>query len=425
MGLFGKGGMSSWAADHAPGSPVSKEALEHAQHGALSAIARARDNAISGFNDFRHKMLDQAHEPSQLFAAAFFFSCMAVFLFPLISAWDLAFDPNVEYWFGRYAFWSTLPIPLGFLFTYVYHTRRGRPRKGLVMGSVIIPCVIFFLVGAMFKFEIAKLVDHLNSVDCQTYEKMKVLSDAVADAQKFYKQCDPADFGSLFHSCPKYQTWRKENDHEETWDYLQYLETNFECTGFCKSGLHPLWISARDRPRDPCAGCVVSVMRTRIGHNALVLMVYSILTLFVFLAWIFIMRPTIIKMSHEMKFRKPLFDRLAEQAGYGSLRGQPNAGSMGPGSMGPGSMGPGPAVFMPAPSPVLSPASPEVARQGSLQSPALGAPDVVRLASATSGNSAPIPTRPGSDSSNQAQTRSLPIPSPRTGVPSTLAPMSM
>merc|ERR1719321_2090895 len=87
-----------------------------------------------------------SNDEATLFATCFFFLCLTTFSYPLITSWRLAFDTNVAFWFGRFAFWLTLPIPVIFIAVHVLHTRAARPKRTYMMFSIIVPCMLFFLV---------------------------------------------------------------------------------------------------------------------------------------------------------------------------------------------------------------------------------------------------------------------------------------
>jgi len=239
-------------------------------------------------------LTERSHQ--QKFAQAFCYGCFTVFCFPLMSAWMLAFDRDVMYWFGTYVFWWTLPIPFLFIFVFFYHMQFGRARRSLVLGSVIIPCVVFFLLGNSLRFKAEHLQDHLLSVDCQQYPIMKELEDATREAAQFYDKCNPRGLDILFPACADFEKWKKDTDNVETWSYLQHLETNCLCTGFCNTyeDSKPIWTHNKEWSHDPCAMCVVAALDAHIYRVGTQMMVFGIITLVVFLIWHFIMEPTLL-----------------------------------------------------------------------------------------------------------------------------------
>lgn len=237
---------------------------------------------------------ERSHQ--QTFAVAFCYGCFTVFCFPLMSAWMLAFDHDVTYWFGPYVFWWTLPIPLGFIFVFLYHMKVGRLRRGFVLGSVIIPCVVFFLLGTSLRFKAEHLKDHLLSVDCQQYPIMKELDEASKEAVQLYNKCNPSGYDILFPACADFEKWKDDTNNAQTWSYLQHLETNCLCMGFCKTpeNSQPIWTHAKEWSHDPCSMCVVSAMDAHIFRVGTQMTCFGVITLFVFLVWHFLAEPTLL-----------------------------------------------------------------------------------------------------------------------------------
>jgi len=264
--------------------------------------------------DMTTKLLKGETSHQQKFAAAFCYGCFTVFCFPLMSAWMLSFDRDVMYWFGTYVFWWTLPIPFGFIGVFFYHMRRGRLKRGMLLGSVIIPCVIFFLLGTSLRFKSEHLKDHLLSIDCQTFPLMKELEDASKEATQLYDKCNPHDYDVLFPACADFEKWRSDTENERTWDYLQHLETNCLCTGFCKPGIKPIWTHTKEWSHDPCNMCVVSAVDTHIWRVGEQMMAVGLIVLILFLIWHFFMEPSLMTLD----MQKPS-NKSPEPVGYGSL----------------------------------------------------------------------------------------------------------
>jgi hypothetical protein len=263
-------------------------------------------------------LLNQDQTDAQKFATAFCYGCFTVFCFPLMSAWMIAFDKDVMYWFGTYVFWWTLPIPFGILFVFVYHLRRGHLRRGFVLGSVIIPCVIFFLLGTSLRFKSEHLKDHLLSFDCQTYPIMKELEVAAKEANQLYDECNPHGYDVIFPACADFDKWRRDTDNERTWDYLQHLETNCLCTGFCKSGVKPIWTHSKEWSHDACATCVVTAIDAHIWRVGEQMMASGLIILLVFLLWHFLMEPSILHF-HMHHHSKADTEVPRQTLGYGSI----------------------------------------------------------------------------------------------------------
>lgn len=231
--------------------------------------------------------------PGQLFAISFFVMCFLVYLFPLMSVWDLAHDTHVSYWFGTYAFWWTLPIPLLFIGVFLYHLRRHHPKRKAVMISIIVPCVTFFLIGASFKVKSDGLMDKIIFDDCGAHDPyIRELETAAIDAEKFFKECNPMAFRAVtLENCPDFKEWRKSREKE--WNYLQYLEIECGCSSFCHSGINVWTPPEAMSHQDACSNCVLSVMRTKVQYVSFQLMGYAIIVTVAFLGYLAAIKSTL------------------------------------------------------------------------------------------------------------------------------------
>lgn len=280
-------------------------------HEALVAKAHAEAK------NFSHHLVRTSWDLGQLFAFAFFICCFLVYLFPLMSVWAVAFDTHVTFWFGNYPFWWTLPIPLMWFAVLLYHMRRHYPKRKVVMISIIVPCVVFFLLGASLKVKSDHLMDTIIYDDCGTRigEYSKIFGDldqAANEAERYFEQCNPSGIPIVtLENCPKFSEWRKPRAKE--WDYLQYLENHCACTNFCHTGRRSVWTPPAVQAHDSCSNCVLSVMRTKVQHVGYQLMFYAILVLVVALLWIRLMKSTLEELGAEMRWNELHSSRHPDQ----------------------------------------------------------------------------------------------------------------
>lgn len=319
------GHLRSWMSPPATisrtGSPGISNVLERLQQG-----WQKTDIASS---TRRHLLQFFANDEAQKFNSAFFVICFTAYSFPMITAWRMASDVNVTFWFGRFPFWCTVPVPLIFIVVYILQTRNGRPKRPFLLLSIIVPSVIFFLVGVSLKFKAKRLQDQLQSVDCSVIPKLRHVYHAAEDARRLYAECNPTNERMIIQTCPKYGDWLDEDkDRKKTWMYLEYLEENSGCSGFCIAGNRPLWHFKEDAEvRDACAPCVAAVLGAKVVHSGEQLMFYSVSFLLAFLLWMFLMGPTLRKIGSvkHMRRRESLLGRLAQVPPEGKPQPRPVA----------------------------------------------------------------------------------------------------
>lgn len=267
----------------------------------MGLATKLKTKAHAEATNLHAHLLGSTWDLGQLFAVGHFVGCFLVFLFPLMSVWDVAFDTDVAYWFGNYPFWWTLPIPLMWLVILIYHMRRHYPKRKAVMISLIIPCVTFFLLGMSLKVKSDNLMDHIVFDNCGLHSReIRKLDEAAIDAEQFYLQCNPRGFGGItLESCPGFTERRKKWSQE--WDYLQYLEGDCGCSNFCHSGRIGVWTAGAAKHNDACSECVLSVMRTKVRHQGYLLILYSALVLVVALCWLRAMKTSLMAIGEEMR----------------------------------------------------------------------------------------------------------------------------
>lgn len=246
-----------------------------------------------------------------LFTSSLLMASLLLFSWPVIIAWHLAFDGNIVYWFGTFLFWWTIPIPFWFFGVYATHMII-RPGKSLVTGSIVIPCVVIFLLGGVLQSRAGHLATKLRNRDCGTFPLIRKLELSLFEAQEKQEQClaSATHPNVLFNGCNQYEKWLEEGENGRHWPYLQYLESQFECTGFCTSG-RPIWMYAKEAGKDPCASALALFLESQVMYGAKQMMGSSISLVFVTVIWVFLTKPTIEVMKQEKKRREALFGKEA------------------------------------------------------------------------------------------------------------------
>jgi len=220
----------------------------------------------------------------RLFASSLTCALFCVFLFPMLTTLHLQADENVRFWIGNYPLLALL-LPVGWLAAHFYHVSLGRGKRSVLMACVIIPCVVFFLIGGSILFQATHVVDGLLTRDCPHFRAIRPVEQAFQDAAAVLKQCRKEKPGAILQNCAQYIDEYDLENHKYNWGYLQFVEANYNCHGFCTSRADGLW-SKGGATNDACAVSVASVLRGRVQHAAWQLMMYNIIVLFVFLAWL-------------------------------------------------------------------------------------------------------------------------------------------
>jgi hypothetical protein len=221
----------------------------------------------------------------RLFASSLTGTLFCVFLYPLLTVVHLAFDENVQFWIGYYPLF-TLLIPLVWLCAHAYHIHLGKGNRAVVTFTFTFPCVVFFLVGGSILFQATHVTDGLLTADCAHFRAIRPVEQAYRDAATVLSKCqeEQKNDNLLLQHCKNYIDEYDSETHAEYWPYLQFVERNYNCHGFCSATNVGLW--TRDGGMDACAVAVASVIKGRVLHSAWQLMLYSAAVMVLFLAWL-------------------------------------------------------------------------------------------------------------------------------------------
>jgi len=332
-------------------------------------------------SNFAHQLADkvdhfnaQGTRETNLFGAALCFGLFSVFLFPVLACWILAFDANVSFWFGRYMFWWTLPVPLFFFFLIWRQMTISRPKRGILIVAWVFPSVLIFVLAGILNSQASHLADRLVSRDCRTFPTLRPVSLSYWRAKAHLETCLSNQTyymhsKTVLQACPEYQQWYREEEHPEYWDYLHYLEDNYDCCGFCVALPGGVWSFADSHSsKDSCARVIVTVMQSKVIRLTHQLMCMPMLVLFGALVWMYAVRPTF-----QAYFHSPAWDKMhphhpplhhpqhPQQQYYGAINSPPPMAIMPPPMTHSGSGRSLPGGFVPAPLP------PGTMRPGSFQ----------------------------------------------------------
>jgi hypothetical protein len=276
-------------------------------------------------------------------ALGFTLAICCLFAAPTIIAWQLGGDPDVQFWIGsegRYAAFA----PVFFLMTYFFHLHcigQGAPPRRLFIFPILVPAMLFCMLGAYYVIHSGYLHDQLSASDCSGsggfLREKKNLQAAYSQALGMYNTCverlvnenggNALPFQPTLQSCaewelvnkapeqtPKAYTEPKEeaehlpwhaypigkdattvvDDENESmkrlehdpeviaqWSYLADVEATHVCGGFCRGG-PALWnhFDTLGRLGGPCANFI--------GHKFEIVRYHGLLILWTNLACVLV-----------------------------------------------------------------------------------------------------------------------------------------
>lgn len=254
-------------------------------------------------------------EHQGLFPFMFTLSALAIFASPVITGVRMAIDPSVNYWIGTWA-WIVLAIPALLLGSHLIHLWNGRPRFFPVLMSTVVPSLLIIIVGYGHS-TLNGVSNRLLSTDCTTYrEKFRIESahriaeqvmnscitrvaseTSISEAQARaivrvqdcaeYRQYDTASWGRAQHG-----------DFHKEWAYLQRLEEEQTCSGWCNAG-PTLWAPGGAVQRDICTNTAAAVLEGQVGRWASRILCLGIVELLMSVLTIFLIQEALNKMGIE------------------------------------------------------------------------------------------------------------------------------
>jgi len=234
-----------------------------------------------------------------VFPAAFTMVCSLLFILPLYTVISVANEPVVKY-FSAQVSWVLLIIPVIIAVTHIIHVRTKVPNKYAVMATLIVPGFLLLIFANAEYVSAADKADKLFSTDCDTFSIKRELQREWEAAYSIYTQCLNSTAASSAYSiaqlqqnfriqdCEEYPAALK--SHKRAWNYLQYLEENNHCSGWCYHG-QQIWSS--QVTKDGCAITVSSVYKLYVRPNAGEVCLIMIFTLAVSAVLLILIGPVI------------------------------------------------------------------------------------------------------------------------------------
>lgn len=232
---------------------------------------------------------------AKMFPLIFTAVSVLVFMVPAFTLLYIARQPAVDFFMNDKSF-AVLVIPFVIVLAHWWHVKYG-PTKYATPLAVLIPIITLGVTGNLTQTGSSKYVQSLFSVDCDILPEKAHLQLEWEAAAQFFKKCvNDTTAKSSFNSEYLAKNFRIQDctdyepvfaKHSETWGYLQRLEENYACTGFCVPG-QQLW--SKGPHKDSCSVAVsmifenfVSARSGRIFNMMLVLLIMTAIY-FVFLA---------------------------------------------------------------------------------------------------------------------------------------------
>jgi len=179
-------------------------------------------------------------------------------------------EPALAY-FHTFWYWGITVIPAAITGVHVVHTRRGRPTKYTIAIGLALPSVILLFYGNLSYMSALEKTTKLSVSDCGSFNEKRDLQRSWEAAYQVYMNCinethvvtgQPMD--SLMQrfrlpDCEEYHSvlyglGHNQDSHLREWTYLQQLEEEQMCAGWCYQG-QQLW-SSHTGGRDACSKAV-------------------------------------------------------------------------------------------------------------------------------------------------------------------------
>lgn len=226
----------------------------------------------------------------KMFPSMFTFSCLLVFLPPIMMTVQLGNDLNVVRWIGPWCQFAVL-IPFLFFFGHLIHIKMRHPYKPVVLGCLFIPCAVLLGLNDAVSTVASQKADQLLSRDCRNDNAKLHLEQSWLTAYKLYAICVAEAFGTgpnrnattssglplstfRLQDCSQYTAEFKAS--EEDWNYLRQLEDLYSCSGWCN--YEPsLWTSSRTT--DSCSRAVGQAFKAKVVRLSNQAMLYTVAVL--------------------------------------------------------------------------------------------------------------------------------------------------
>jgi len=218
------------------------------------------------------------------------FTCICLLLFglPSFTLIYISRQPAVDY-LGTNLTSLTLIIPVVLACAHWSQYTHG-PSKAAIVTALVVPSLILGFVAQTQTLGAGSYVDGLFSLDCDLLPAKAKLQLEWEHAQDFFIKCTnvtatKSNFSTDFltntfriQDCAGYQEALAKNS--KSWSYLQRMEENYACTGFCVPGKQ-LWSNGPHK--DSCSVALANIFHYSVYpladlvSNAMIVMLVPIL----------------------------------------------------------------------------------------------------------------------------------------------------
>lgn len=212
----------------------------------------------------------------ELYPSLLTIALFAVFGSAIVNGVRLAFEPNARFWVGQIGL-AVLLIPVFVVASHITQSYYRRPLYFSVIASCVLPTLISLIVGYAYMVPVSSAVSRLLSTDCTTFKEKFIIEQAYKSASGFFDDCLAAEAKNrtqtveavrkdmVVSQCPGYDPIAA--GYPQEWAYLQHLEEQENCAGWCYDGEGALW-THNPKHWDSCSVSAGMTMKHLVARNA-------------------------------------------------------------------------------------------------------------------------------------------------------------
>jgi hypothetical protein len=233
----------------------------------------------------------------RMFPAGFTMTCCLIYLVPFWLVMTVTQTPALSYFASHWSYLA-LAVPIIIVAVHFVHLQKGVPNKLAITSALVIPSLLLLVIADWQYMSAVDQMDKLFSTDCDTSPQKRALQSSWEVAYSFYMDCleDTASNSSYsmevlqenfrIQDCAEYTAMKtgfnahgvKTNmlSYKKEWNYLQYLEENHFCSGWCYHGVQ-LWSTKPHK--DSCATVVSSLFGSIVKPHSMQVFVVMLVSL--------------------------------------------------------------------------------------------------------------------------------------------------